>query len=63
MGTRGFRAWRLRKRYYAHYNQYDSYPRGLGQDIAGEIPSDHEAYAIWLAAQREMVGEWERQWD
>ncbi|KAL8911488.1 MAG: hypothetical protein Q9171_003349 [Xanthocarpia ochracea] len=62
MGTRGYKAWRLRKRYYFQYNHWDSYPEGLGKDIAKTIPTDPEEYAAWLEAQRKMVTEWEAMW-
>ncbi|KAL8861612.1 MAG: hypothetical protein Q9178_002137 [Gyalolechia marmorata] len=62
MGTRGYKAWRLRKRYYFQYNHWDSYPEGLGEDIAKTIPTDPGEYAAWLEAQRKMVTEWEAMW-
>jgi len=38
---------------YRFYNQYDSYPEGLGKQIVGEIPNDPEAYQQWLAERRQ----------
>jgi len=63
MGTRGLRVYRLRKRYYALYNNYDSYPEGLGKTIVAEIPSDPSEYQAWLASQRAIVAQWEAQYD
>ena len=63
MGTRGYKAWRFRKRYYYHYKPYDCYPSGLGKEITYEIPSSSEKYLAWLEDQRSMVAEWEVQWD
>ncbi|KAL8825489.1 MAG: hypothetical protein Q9191_004387 [Dirinaria sp. TL-2023a] len=63
MGTRGYKAWRFRKRYYYQYNHYDSYPRGLGKELAGEIPPSSQKYSAWLEDQRRMVAEWEARWD
>ena len=59
MGTRGLRVVRFRKRYYIFYNQWDSYPEGLGKTIANEIPTDAAKYQEWLAAQRQTAEEWE----
>lgn len=63
MGTRGYKAWRFRKRYYYHYNRYDSYPGGLGQELADGVPSISQEYSAWLEDQRKMVAKWEAQWD
>ncbi len=59
MGTRGLRIVRFRKRYYIFYNQYDSYPSGLGKQVVAEIPTDAVKYQEWLAAQRKSAEEWE----
>ena len=59
MGTRGLRVVRFRKRYYVFYNQYDSYPQGLGNEIAAEVPIDAATYQEWLAVQRKSAEEWE----
>ena len=59
MGTRGLRVVRFRKRYYIFYNHWDSYPEGLGTEIAAGIPSDAAKYQEWLAAQRKSAEEWE----
>ena len=48
MGTRGYRVYRFRGRYYALYNHWDSYPEGLGADLIATIPTDPEEYkGIW----------------
>lgn len=44
MGTRGLVFIRCRGRYFVYYNQYDSYPEGLGEAIVAEIPEDPEKY-------------------
>lgn len=58
MGTRGYRVVRFRKRYYISFNQYDSYPDGLGKQIAAEIPTDATEYQVWLDAQRKSAEKW-----
>lgn len=63
MGTRGYKAWRFRKRYYKEYIGHDSYPSGLGSWIAETIPRLHDKYMDWLQEQRRMVEEWEREWE
>ncbi|KAI4193083.1 MAG: hypothetical protein LQ350_008478 [Teloschistes chrysophthalmus] len=62
MGTRGYKAWRLRKRYYIKFNQWDTYPEGLGKEIVMTIPNNPSEYASWLQNQRNMVEEWEAAW-
>ena len=62
MGTRGYKAWRFRKRYYVQYNHWDSYPSGLGTDIAAQIPSGKDEYQAWLKSQREELEVWEATW-
>lgn len=44
MGTRGLRIVRFRGRYFVYYNNYDSYPKGLGRQLVGGIPADPEQY-------------------
>ncbi|GLA14709.1 hypothetical protein AnigIFM62618_001148 [Aspergillus niger] len=44
MGTRGLVYIRCRGRYFVYYNQFDSYPEGLGDAIVNEIPEDPEKY-------------------
>lgn len=58
MGTRGYRVTRFRGRYYRFYNHWDSYPEGLGKDIAKTIPADPKAYQEWLAKRRQEALEW-----
>ena len=59
MGTRGLRVVRFRKRYYQFYQQYDSYPTGLGKEVAAGIPTDAVKYQEWLATQRKSAEEWD----
>ena len=59
MGTRGLRVVRFRKRYYKFYQQYDSYPTGLGSEVAAKIPTDAVKYQEWLATERKSAEEWE----
>ena len=59
MGTRGLRVVRFRKRYYKFYQQYDSYPTGLGSEVAVNIPTDAAKYQEWLATERNSAKEWE----
>ena len=58
MGTRGYRVTRFRGRYYRFYNHWDSYPEGLGKNIAKDIPADPAAYQEWLAQRRQEALEW-----
>lgn len=44
MGTRGHIFIRCRGRYFVYYNQFDSYPEGLGEAIVATIPVDPEEY-------------------
>lgn len=44
MGTRGHIYIRCRGRYFIYYNQFDSYPEGLGEAIVAQIPEDPEEY-------------------
>ena len=58
MGTRGLKVYRFRKRYYAFYNHWDSYPDGLGKQIVSDIPADPSKYQAWLAEQRAAAANW-----
>lgn len=58
MGTRGYRVIRFRNRYYRFYNNWDSYPEGLGRNLVNEIPQDPAAYQEWLAQQRAQALQW-----
>ncbi|KAJ7768285.1 hypothetical protein B0H16DRAFT_312852 [Mycena metata] len=58
MGTRGYRVYRWKGYYHVQYNHYDSYPDGLGVQIASEIPvRDEESYKQWLQAMRDSLDE------
>lgn len=63
MRTRGFKAWRFRKRYYVEHMNHDSYPTGLGTWIARKIPGNGVDYLAWLEAERRMADKWEAKWD
>ncbi|RHZ68557.1 uncharacterized protein CDV56_109671 [Aspergillus thermomutatus] len=54
MGTRGLLFIRCRGRYFIIWNQFDSYPEGLGDAIVQEIPTDPGGYRDWLNSMREM---------
>ncbi|KAJ7286897.1 hypothetical protein C8J57DRAFT_1282297 [Mycena rebaudengoi] len=56
MGTRGYRVYRHRGWYHIHYNHRDSYPEGLGWDMASEVPTGNpEAYRKWLESLRALL--------
>lgn len=44
MGTRGLVFIRCRGKYFVYYNQFDSYPEGLGEAIVQQIPGNPEKY-------------------
>src|SRR5690349_5137372 len=45
MGTRGYFAFRYKGKYYVFYNQYDSYPDGLGAALVKQL--NEENIAKW----------------
>ena len=49
MVTHGHVIFRFHGRYYTIHNHWDSYPRGLGWDLASSIPADKEGYVGILA--------------
>ena len=57
MGTRGFKVYRHKGRYYVYYNHRDSYPHGLGLEVLDEIPRDvsKEVFEKWVRDTREDV--------
>ncbi|KAJ7198480.1 hypothetical protein GGX14DRAFT_525603 [Mycena pura] len=56
MGTRGYRVYRHKGRYYVYYNHYDSYPSGLGVQVLAEIPrGDEETYRAWIQELRDSL--------
>ncbi|KAJ7744687.1 hypothetical protein B0H16DRAFT_1559846 [Mycena metata] len=56
MGTWGYRVYRHKGYYHVHYNQFDSYPRDLGVEVASEVPlRDEQAYRNWLKKLREAL--------
>ncbi|KAI0556198.1 hypothetical protein F4679DRAFT_23113 [Xylaria curta] len=57
MGTRGLYAWKWREKYYVYYNNYDSYPSGLGKSLVTGIPSDPERYRMWLQRMRSQYSD------
>ena len=62
MGTRGLKVFRFRKRHYTCFNQYDSYPEGLGKQLVSEVPTDPDKYKEWLDSMRKTLGEWEEEY-
>ena len=59
MGTRGFRIIKFRGRYWIFYNQWDSYPDGLGKSLMDGVPADPEKYQKWLQSQRDFFAKWD----
>lgn len=57
MGTRGLRIILFRGRYFIYYNQYDSYPQGLGKELVSNVPTDPEQYQEWLESERAFYAE------
>lgn len=57
MGTRGFKVYRHKGRYYVYYRRRDSYPCGLGLQVLHEIPRNvsKEEFEEWLRGTREYV--------
>ena len=55
MGTRGYRVYRSKGRYFILYNRMDSYPEGLGLDVLHEIPRgvSKEKFEKWVRLTRE----------
>ncbi|KAE8318955.1 hypothetical protein BDV41DRAFT_571278 [Aspergillus transmontanensis] len=54
MGTRGLVFIRCHGRYFVYYNQFDSYPEGLGEAIVQQIPENIEKYHEWLESMRKV---------
>ncbi|KAK7057778.1 polymerase II transcription elongation factor [Favolaschia claudopus] len=55
MGTRGYRVYRYKGYYHVHYNHYDSYPAGLGVQVAAGVPRDADEYRAWLDRLRQSL--------
>ena len=57
MGTRGYRVYRHKGRYYIYYSPGDSYPQRLGLQLLHEIPRNvsKEEFEEWLRKTREYV--------
>ncbi|KAJ3890816.1 hypothetical protein GG344DRAFT_77483 [Lentinula edodes] len=55
MGTRGFYVYRYKGFYYVFFNQYDSYPEGLGVQVANEIPSDPTEFESYVASTKKYL--------
>ncbi|KAF7362474.1 polymerase II transcription elongation factor [Mycena venus] len=55
MGTRGYRVYRHKGYYHVRYNHYDSYPDGLGVQVAAEVPRNAEEYKEWLQNLRQAL--------
>ncbi|RAL00991.1 uncharacterized protein BO80DRAFT_355414 [Aspergillus ibericus CBS 121593] len=63
MGTRGLYLIRCHGRYFIYYNQFDSYPEGLGDAIVEEIPEDPEKYREWLQSMRGLYAQLVKQFE
>lgn len=59
MGTRGYRIIKFKGRFWIFYNNYDSYPDGLGKSLVNGIPVDPEEYQKWLQSQRDFFAKWD----
>ena len=57
MGTRGYKVYRHKGRYYIYYNHFDSYPSGLGLDLLRKIPRNvpKDEFEEWVRKTREYV--------
>jgi hypothetical protein len=57
MGTRGYKVYRHKGRYYVYYNHYDSYPSVFGLEVLHEIPRNvsKEEFEEWVRKTREYV--------
>ncbi|CAL1699471.1 unnamed protein product [Somion occarium] len=55
MGTRGYRVYRHKGKYFISYNHFDSYPEGLGVQLLQEIPTDPEEFELWVQHHRQML--------
>ncbi|CUA71967.1 hypothetical protein RSOLAG22IIIB_09983 [Rhizoctonia solani] len=55
MGTRGYFAYRYKKKYYRQYLPCDAYPSHYGQQLANAVPRDPIAFKDWVAAKTKML--------
>ncbi|CUA71968.1 hypothetical protein RSOLAG22IIIB_09984 [Rhizoctonia solani] len=55
MGTRGYFAYRYKKKYYRQYLSHDAYPSYYGQQLANAVPRDPIAFKDWVAAKTKML--------
>jgi len=57
MGTRGYKVYRHKGRYYVYYNHWDSYPSAFGLQVLHEIPRNvsKDEFEEWLTKTREYV--------
>ncbi|KDQ18675.1 hypothetical protein BOTBODRAFT_185198 [Botryobasidium botryosum FD-172 SS1] len=62
MGTRGYRVYRHKARFFAHYNHYDSYPDKYGTQVLSEIPRGVE-FEKWLMRMRRQLDEELEAWE
>ena len=57
MGTRGYKVYCYKGRYFVYYNHFDSYPNGLGVEILREIPrnASKEWFEQWVRVIQENL--------
>lgn len=57
MGTRGYKVYRYKGRYFVYYNHCDSYPDCLGVEILRQIPRNvsKEQFERWVRAIQENL--------
>lgn len=57
MGTRGYKVYRSKGRYFVYYNRSDSYPSCFGICVASEIPRDvpKEEFEEWVRSTQDTL--------
>ena len=59
MGTRGYKVYRYKGRYFVYYNHWDSYPSVFGLRVLRQVPRDvaKEVFEEWVRLTREHLDE------